>query len=142
VRLQRECLNGDVFGSLHCNCGEQTRAALETLAREGKGALIYMRQEGHKCGWGDKAHPPSPQSNGLDHTGMAPSPGVELDFRRCAIYAQILLDLRVRKLRLLTNHAPQAVGLSRLGLEVAGWAPLTVRPEHEVGLALEGRRLH
>jgi 3,4-dihydroxy 2-butanone 4-phosphate synthase/GTP cyclohydrolase II len=141
VRLQRECLSGDVFGSLHCNCGEQTRAALEILAREGKGIFIYVRQGGHECSWGNKVHPHSPQGNGLGNLETTQSPDLKLDLRRYALCTQILRDLGVRKLRLLTNHPAQDAGLSGLGLEVIDWVPLTLLSEEKTGLVtMEGRR--
>jgi 3,4-dihydroxy 2-butanone 4-phosphate synthase/GTP cyclohydrolase II len=140
VRFQRECLNGDALGSLYCNCGEHTRAALEILAREGKGIFIYVRREGNECGWGDKVQPDSLQGNGLGNLETAQSSRLGLDLRCYALCAQILLDLRVRKLRLLTDHPPQVVGLSRLGLEVVDRVPLTALSGHKTGLVMEGRR--
>ena len=131
VRIHSECLTGDVFGSMRCDCGEQLELALQTLAKEGTGALLYMRQEGRGIGLHNKIKAYSLQDDGLDTIEANNALGFDADMRHYEASAQILLDLGVSKLRLLTNNPSKMVGLSGFGLEVQDRVPLEV-PANEV----------
>ena len=131
VRIHSECLTGDVFGSMRCDCGEQLELALQTLAKEGTGALLYMRQEGRGIGLHNKIKAYSLQDDGLDTIEANNALGFEADMRQYEASAQILLDLGVSRLRLLTNNPSKMVGLSGFGLEVQDRVPLEV-PANEV----------
>ena len=131
VRIHSECLTGDVFGSMRCDCGEQLELALQTLAKEGTGALLYMRQEGRGIGLHNKIKAYSLQDDGLDTIEANNALGFDADMRHYEASAQILLDLGVSKLRLLTNNPSKMVGLSGFGLEVQDRVPLEV-PANDV----------
>ena len=131
VRIHSECLTGDVFGSMRCDCGEQLELALQTLAKEGTGALLYMRQEGRGIGLHNKIKAYSLQDDGLDTIEANNALGFEADMRQYEASAQILLDLGVSRLRLLTNNPSKMVGLSGFGLEVQDRVPLEV-PANDV----------
>lgn len=124
VRIHSECLTGDVFGSLRCDCGEQLGLALKELAKEGAGVLLYMRQEGRGIGLHNKIKAYSLQDNGLDTVEANKTLGFDVDMRHYEAGAQILLDLGVSKLRLLTNNPSKMVGLSGFGLEIQDRIPL------------------
>ena len=124
VRIHSECLTGDVFGSLRCDCGEQLGLALKELAKEGAGVLLYMRQEGRGIGLHNKIKAYSLQDNGLDTVEANETLGFDVDMRHYEAGAQILLDLGVSKLRLLTNNPSKMVGLSGFGLEIQDRIPL------------------
>lgn len=140
VRVHSECLTGDVFGSLRCDCGEQMRASLARIAREGCGVLLYMRQEGRGIGLVNKVKAYALQDEGLDtveaneHLGFPPDP------RDYGIGAQILVDLGLHRIRLLTNNPRKIIGLEGYGLEVSERIPLAVEAtEHNRGY-LEAKR--
>ncbi len=124
VRIHSECLTGDVFGSLRCDCGEQVELALKTLSEEGAGVLLYMRQEGRGIGLHNKIKAYSLQDSGLDTIEANKTLGFDADMRHYEAGAQILLDLGVSKLRLLTNNPGKVVGLSGFGLEIQDRIPL------------------
>ena len=124
VRIHSECLTGDVFGSLRCDCGEQVELALKTLAKEGVGVLLYMRQEGRGIGLHNKIKAYSLQDDGLDTIEANRTLGFDPDMRHYEAGAQILLDLGVSKLRLLTNNPGKVAGLSGFGLEIQDRIPL------------------
>ena len=124
VRIHSECLTGDVFGSLRCDCGEQLGLALKTLSKEKAGVLLYMRQEGRGIGLHNKIKAYSLQDDGLDTIEANRTLGFDADLRHYEAGAQILLDLGVSKLRLLTNNPGKVVGLSGFGLEIQDRIPL------------------
>ena len=124
VRIHSECLTGDVFGSLRCDCGEQVELALKTLSEEGAGVLLYMRQEGRGIGLHNKIKAYSLQDSGLDTIEANKTLGFDADMRHYEAGAQILLDLGISKLRLLTNNPGKVVGLSGFGLEIQDRIPL------------------
>jgi 3,4-dihydroxy 2-butanone 4-phosphate synthase/GTP cyclohydrolase II len=124
VRIHSECLTGDVFGSLRCDCGEQIDMALSILGEEGSGIFLYMRQEGRGIGLHNKIKAYSLQDNGLDTVDANKRLGFEPDLRHYGIGAQILQDLGVRKLRLLTNNPRKVVGLSGFDLEIVERLPV------------------
>ncbi|MDZ7779895.1 MAG: bifunctional 3,4-dihydroxy-2-butanone-4-phosphate synthase/GTP cyclohydrolase II [Gemmatimonadota bacterium] len=128
VRMHSECMTGDVFGSLRCDCGEQLHAALERIAQEEEGAVVYLRQEGRGIGLGNKLKAYHLQDGGLDTVEANERLGFKPDLRDYGIGAQILLDLGVHSLRLLTNNPRKIVGLDGYDLEITGRESLRVEP--------------
>ena len=124
VRIHSECLTGDVFGSLRCDCGEQIELALQQLAEAGNGIFLYMRQEGRGIGLHNKIKAYSLQDQGLDTVEANETLGFEPDLRHYGVGAQILRDLGVRKLKLLTNNPKKVVGLSGFDLEIVDRIPV------------------
>ena len=140
ARVHSECLTGDALFSLRCDCGEQLQAALETIAREGRGALIYLRQEGRGIGLVNKLKAYHLQQEGLDTVEANEALGFKPDLRDYGIGAQILLDLGLHSIRLLTNNPKKIVGLDGYDIEITGREPLHVEPgEHNEGY-LETKR--
>ncbi len=140
VRMHSECLTGDVFGSQRCDCGEQLDAAMSRIQREGLGAIIYLRQEGRGMGLGNKLRAYELQEKGEDTVEANLSLGFKPDLRDYGIGAQILLDLGLRRIRLLTNNPKKIVGLEGYGLEITGREPLRVRPGEHNARYLETKR--
>ena len=124
VRVHSECLTGDVFGSTRCDCGDQIPLALEAIGKEGKGILLYMRQEGRGIGIHNKLKAYALQDEGYDTVDANTMLGFAPDPRQYGIGAQILEDLGVKKMRLLTNNPTKRVGLERFGLEVVDRVPI------------------
>ncbi len=131
VRVHSECITGEVFGSLRCDCGEQIKKALEMIAREGRGVFLYMRQEGRGIGLHNKIKAYSLQDKGLDTVEANIALGFPPDLRDYGIGAQILRDLGVRKMRLMTNNPKKIVALQGYGLEVSEIVPLFSKPNPE-----------
>ena len=124
VRIHSECLTGDVFGSMRCDCGEQIDLALQKISQEGNGIFLYMRQEGRGIGLHNKIKAYSLQDQGLDTVEANETLGFEPDLRHYGVGAQILRDLGVRKLNLLTNNPKKVVGLSGFDLEIVDRIPV------------------
>ena len=118
VRVHSECLTGDVFGSLRCDCGLQLHASLDMVAAEGHGVILYMRQEGRGIGLAKKIHAYELQEGGLDTVEANEQLGFEADLRDYGIGAQILADLGLHKIRLITNNPKKMIGLKGYGLEI------------------------
>jgi 3,4-dihydroxy 2-butanone 4-phosphate synthase / GTP cyclohydrolase II len=140
VRVHSECLTGDVFGSMRCDCGEQLTRALEAIAREGNGIFLYMRQEGRGIGLSNKLRAYQLQDQGKDTVEANIALGFPADLRDYGIGAQILADLGARKLRLLTNNPKKIVGLQGHGLEVVERIPIEVPPNSVNARYLETKR--
>jgi len=128
VRVHSECLTGDVFGSLRCDCGKQLKQAMQMIEKEGKGAILYMNQEGRGIGLVDKIKAYSLQDKGLDTVEANLALGLEPDLRDYGIGAQILVDLGIKNIRLLTNNPRKIVGLAGYGLKVLERIPLEIPP--------------
>jgi 3,4-dihydroxy 2-butanone 4-phosphate synthase / GTP cyclohydrolase II len=128
VRAHSECLTGDVFGSSRCDCGEQLDESLRFLQEQGRGVLLYLRQEGRGIGLAKKISAYALQEQGLDTVEANHALGLPEDMRDYRVAAEMLLDLGVRKARLLTNNPAKVEGLQRYGVEVVERLPLGISP--------------
>lgn len=128
VRVHSQCLTGDVFSSERCDCGEQLRKAMEMIKKEGKGVILYMKQEGRGIGIINKLKAYDLQDKGLDTVEANIKLGFKPDLRDYGIGAQILVDIGVRKMRLMTNNPKKIVGLEGYGLKVVERVPIETKP--------------
>jgi 3,4-dihydroxy 2-butanone 4-phosphate synthase/GTP cyclohydrolase II len=160
VRVHSECLTGDVFHSLRCDCGEQLESALAMIEREGRGVLLYLAQEGRGIGLLNKLRAYKLQEDGLDTVDANLKLGLPPDLRDYGIGAQILVDLGLSSIRILTNNPKKIIGMEGYGLSVADQIPIQSIPNphneaylqakrdrlghtlHHQGLALDEEMLH
>ncbi len=140
VRVHSQCLTGDIFGSLRCDCGPQLKKALERINEEGRGVLVYLRQEGRGIGLKDKLLAYELQEQGFDTVEANQKLGFKSDLREYGIGAQILRDLGVRRLRLLTNNPRKIIGLDGYGLEVVEREQIEIPAHAENRHYLETKR--
>ena len=140
VRVHSECLTGDVFGSLRCDCGKQIPMAMEAIASEGRGVFLYMRQEGRGIGLHNKIKAYALQDEGMDTVEANEELGFPPDLREYGIGAQILVDLGVRNMRLLTNNPKKVIGLDGYGLRVVETLPIMAPATPENVHYLETKR--
>jgi 3,4-dihydroxy 2-butanone 4-phosphate synthase/GTP cyclohydrolase II len=141
VRVHSECLTGDIFGSLRCDCGPQLHRALSMMDAEGCGVLLYIRQEGRGIGLVNKIRAYALQDQGLDTVEANVKLGFEPDMRNYGIGAQVLADLGVRRMRLLTNNPKKMVGLQGYGLSVVDQVPIEVEPNEFNQCYLECKKI-
>lgn len=141
VRVHSECLTGDIFGSLRCDCGPQLHKAMARMEEEGSGVLLYIRQEGRGIGLVNKIKAYALQDEGFDTVEANEELGFEPDMRNYGIGAQILVDLGVRKMRLLTNNPKKMVGLDGYGLRITEQVPIEIEANEFNKCYLECKKL-
>jgi 3,4-dihydroxy 2-butanone 4-phosphate synthase/GTP cyclohydrolase II len=140
VRVHSECLTGDVFGSRRCDCGPQLHQAMCQVSEEGRGVILYMRQEGRGIGLPAKIQAYKLQEQGLDTVQANLKLGFLMDLREYGLGAQILVDLGLHKIRLLTNNPKKVVGLEGYGLEITHQVPIRIKPNRHNKKYLETKK--
>ncbi len=140
VRVHSQCLTGDVFHSMRCDCGEQIEIAMKRIAEEGRGVVLYMRQEGRGIGIHNKIKAYALQDKGLDTVEANISLGFKADERDYGVGAQILADLGVRNMRLMTNNPKKMSGLASYGLTITEQLPITTKPNEHNRRYLQTKR--
>jgi len=140
VRVHSQCLTGDVFGSSRCDCGAQLRRAMEKIGGEGKGVLLYLLQEGRGIGLFNKLKAYDLQDQGHDTVSANEKLGFPPDIRDYGVGCQILRDLGVRRMRLMTNNPSKYVAIEGYGLEIVERVPLEVRPTERTQKYLEAKK--
>ncbi|OQY53922.1 MAG: bifunctional 3,4-dihydroxy-2-butanone-4-phosphate synthase/GTP cyclohydrolase II [Desulfobacteraceae bacterium 4572_88] len=141
VRVHSECMTGDIFGSLRCDCGSQLHKAMQMMEEEGSGVLLYIRQEGRGIGLVNKLKAYALQDQGLDTVEANEKLGFKDDMRNYGIGAQILATVGVRKMRLLTNNPKKMVGLEGYGLKITEQVPIEIPPNEHNHCYLECKKL-
>jgi len=140
VRVHSECLTGDVFGSRRCDCGSQLHQAMRQVAAAGRGVIVYMRQEGRGIGLAPKIKAYKLQEQGYDTVEANQKLGFEMDLREYGLGAQILVDLGLKTIRLLTNNPKKLVGLEGYGLKIVEQLPIRVKPNPHNEKYLKAKR--
>ena len=140
VRVHSECLTGDVFGSRRCDCGPQLHQAMRQIAGAGRGVIVYMRQEGRGIGFAPKIKAYKLQEQGYDTVEANQKLGFDMDLREYGIGAQILVDLGLKTIRLLTNNPKKVVGLEGYGLKIVEQVPIRVKPNPHNERYLKAKR--
>jgi 3,4-dihydroxy 2-butanone 4-phosphate synthase/GTP cyclohydrolase II len=140
VRVHSECLTGDVFGSRRCDCGSQLHQAMRQVAAAGRGVIVYMRQEGRGIGLAPKIKAYKLQEQGYDTVEANRKLGYEMDLREYGLGAQILVDLGLKTIRLLTNNPKKIVGLEGYGLKIVEQVPIRVKPNPHNERYLQAKR--
>ena len=141
VRVHSECLTGDIFGSMRCDCGDQLHTAMKMMDAEGAGVLLYIRQEGRGIGLANKLKAYCLQDQGLDTVEANVKLGFKPDMRNYGIGAQVLVDLGVKKMRLITNNPKKMVGLQGYGLSIVEQVPIQIEPNEFNRCYLECKQL-
>jgi 3,4-dihydroxy 2-butanone 4-phosphate synthase / GTP cyclohydrolase II len=140
VRVHSECLTGDVFGSRRCDCGSQLHQAMRQVAEAGRGVIVYMRQEGRGIGLAPKIKAYKLQEQGYDTVEANRKLGYPMDLREYGLGAQILCDLRLKTIRLLTNNPKKVVGLEGYGFEIVEQVPIRIKPNQHNARYLKAKR--
>ncbi len=141
VRVHSECLTGDIFGSMRCDCGEQLHKAMRMMENEGAGVLLYIRQEGRGIGLVNKLKTYVLQDQGMDTVDANLELGFEADLRNYGIGAQVLVDLGVKQMRLITNNPKKMIGLEGYGLRIVEQVPIEIEPNEFNRCYLECKQL-